>query len=278
MKLASFVAQGRESWGIVEEDSVRDLGARFADLKAALAHGAPGEIADMAADAPRIPLARIAWLPVIPRPDKILCIGINYAMHRAEMGRAEVPYPTVFTRFFNTQVGHGQPIVRPRASRQLDYEGELAVVIGRAGRAIAARDALSHVAGVSAYNDGSVRDWQSHTSQFTPGKNFPSTGAFGPWLVSLDEVGDLSALRLRTRVNGETVQDASTADMIFKVPELIAYCSTFTELVPGDVIITGTPGGVGSKRVPPLWLKDGDLVEVEISNIATLANPVRDEG
>lgn len=277
MKLASFKAGDRESWGLVEDNVVRDLGGRFADLKAALAADALGDLAGLAKDAPRIEVAQLAWLPVIPRPDKILCIGINYAMHREETGRSETAYPTVFTRFASSQVGHGAPIVRPRVSQQLDYEGELAVVIGKSGRAIAKEAALGHVAGVAAYNDASVRDWQSHTTQFTPGKNFPATGAFGPWLTTLDETGDLSALRLSTRVNGETVQDASVADMIFSVPELIAYCSTFTELVPGDVIITGTPGGVGSKRVPPLWLKHGDLVEVEISNVGILANPVREE-
>lgn len=260
-------------------DVSRRLGAPFRSLREALAEGALGRAADeLAAHEGDHELEGLALLPVVPDPDKIICVGVNYAEHRAEMGRGETPeYPVLFTRFANSQVGHGQPLVRPRASAQFDYEGELAVVIGRRGRHVAREGALALVAGYACYNDASVRDWQRHTHQFTPGKNFVGSGAFGPWFVGADELADPAALTLATRLNGVEVQRASTAEMIFDVPALIAYCSTFTELVPGDVIITGTPAGVGSKRKPPLFLKAGDVVEVEISGIGVLRNPVVDE-
>jgi 2-keto-4-pentenoate hydratase/2-oxohepta-3-ene-1,7-dioic acid hydratase in catechol pathway len=177
-------------------------------------------------------------------------------------------------RFADTQVGDGSPIVRPAISARLDFEGELAVVIGRPGKSIAREDALAHVAGYACYNDATIRDWQHHTHQFTPGKNFPNTAAFGPWLVTADEIPDPSQLQLTTRLNGHTVQSASTADMIFSVADIIAYVSAFTPLSAGDVIATGTPGGVGVKRTPPLFMQPGDTVEVEISHLGTLRNPV----
>jgi 2-keto-4-pentenoate hydratase/2-oxohepta-3-ene-1,7-dioic acid hydratase in catechol pathway len=221
--------------------------------------------------------AEIAWLPVIPNPDKILCIGLNYEMHRKETGRSEVENPTVFGRFANSQTGHLADIVRPRVSHELDYEGELAIIIGKAGRYIARDEAWSHIAGYACYNDGSVRDFQRHTHQFTPGKNFPSTGAFGPWMMTPDELGELSSLKLQTRVNGTVVQEATIEQMIFDIPRVIEYCSTFTRLEPGDVIATGTPGGVGAKRNPPLWLKPGDTVEVEVDRLGILCNGIADE-
>jgi 2-keto-4-pentenoate hydratase/2-oxohepta-3-ene-1,7-dioic acid hydratase in catechol pathway len=188
-----------------------------------------------------------------------------------------VGHPTVFTRFFNTQVGHEQPIVRPRASSAFDFEGELALVIGKPGRAIPAERAFDHVAGYACYNDVSVRDFQQHTSQFTPGKNFPQTGPFGPFLVTPDEVGPLGPQRIQTRLNGRIMQDARLDQMIFNVPKLIAYCSIWTELRPGDVIVTGTPGGVGARRDPPLWMKPGDEIVVEIEGVGQLTNHVVDE-
>jgi 2-keto-4-pentenoate hydratase/2-oxohepta-3-ene-1,7-dioic acid hydratase in catechol pathway len=214
---------------------------------------------------------------VIPLPEKIFCVGLNYEMHRKETGRAVVEHPTIFTRFANTQTGHLSNIVRPRVSTHLDFEGELAVIIGKAGRYITREKAMEHIAGFSCYNDASVRDWQHHTHQFTPGKNFPGTGAFGPWIVTTDEFTDLSARRIMTRLNGQTVQEARLGDMIFDVPTLIEYCSSFNPLVPGDVIVTGTPGGVGVKRTPPLWMKPGDVVEVEIDGIGVLRNGIADE-
>src|SRR6201996_662478 len=277
MKFASFEINGTKSWGLVDGSDVVDLGGKFADLKSAIAAGGLAEAANAAGNAKRHPLAKITWLPVIPNPDKILCIGLNYENHRKETGRTEVENPTVFGRFANSQTGHLTNIVRPRVSTDLDYEGELALVIGKAGRYISRKDSSSHIAGYACYNEGSVRDYQRHTSQFTPGKNFPNTGAFGPWLVTPDEAGDLGPLRLQTRLNGEVVQDTTISQMIFDIPRQIEYCSQFTRLEPGDVIVTGTPGGVGSRRTPPVWMKSGDVVEVQIDRIGLLRNGVADE-
>lgn len=272
MKLASFRRpDGTPSFGRVEDDRIVEVGAG-GDLKAALAAGAIG-----GADGQSHAIADVVLLPVVPNPGKILCVGHNYESHRQETGRAKVAHPSIFTRFADTLVAHGQPIVRPRASTDLDYEGELAIVIGRGGRAIAEADALAHVAGYACFNDASVRDWQWHTSQFTPGKNFPGTGGFGPWLVTPDEAGDLTAVHVTTRLNGEVVQDQPIGDMIFSIAEIVAYISAFTRLSPGDVIATGTPGGVGAKRTPPLWMKPGDRVEIDIGPIGTLSNHIIDE-
>jgi 2-keto-4-pentenoate hydratase/2-oxohepta-3-ene-1,7-dioic acid hydratase in catechol pathway len=281
MKFASFKINGATSWGLIDGNEAADLGAavrdRFPDLKSAIAAGALTEVAKAAAKAARHALAKLTWLPVIPNPDKILCIGLNYETHRKETGRSEVENPTVFGRFANSQTGHLANIIRPKVSTHLDYEGELALIIGKPGRYISRKDAWSHIAGYACYNEGSVRDYQRHTHQFTPGKNFPDTGAFGPWMVTPDEAGDLGPLRLQTRLNGEVVQDATISQMIFDIPRQIEYCSAFTRLEPGDVIVTGTPGGVGSRRTPPLWMKPGDVVEVEIDRIGLLRNVVADE-
>jgi len=281
MKFASFKVDGTPSWGLIDGSQAVDLGAvlrdRFVDLKSAIAAGALAEAAAATAEAASYPVAKITWLPVIPNPDKILCIGLNYETHRKETGRAEVENPTVFGRFANSQTGHLADIIRPRVSTNLDFEGELAVIIGKPGRYISRKDVWDHIAGFSCYNEGSVRDYQRHTHQFTPGKNFPQTGAFGPWMVTPDEAGDLLPLRLQTRLNGEVVQDATISQMIFDIPRQIEYCSSFTRLEPGDVIVTGTPGGVGSRRTPPLWMKPGDVVEVEIDRIGLLRNGIADE-
>ncbi len=183
----------------------------------------------------------------------------------------------MFTRFADTLVAHRAPIVRPKVSTHLDYEGELALVIGEGGRAIAREQALAHVAGYACFNEASVRDWQRHNIQFTPGKNFPGTGAFGPWLVTPDEAGELGPQRVVTRLNGQVVQDQPISEMIWPVEELIAYVSAFTPLAPGDVIATGTPGGVGARRDPPLWMQPGDVVEVEIGRMGRLVNPISAE-
>jgi 2-keto-4-pentenoate hydratase/2-oxohepta-3-ene-1,7-dioic acid hydratase in catechol pathway len=281
MKFASFKINGAPSWGLIDGAEAVDLGAllrdRFVDLKSAIAAGALGEAAAAAGKAARHPLAAISWLPVIPNPDKILCIGLNYETHRKETGRTEVENPTVFGRFANSQTGHLANIIRPKVSKDLDFEGELALIIGKSGRYISRAQAWDHIAGYACYNEGSVRDYQRHTHQFTPGKNFPQTGAFGPWMVTPDEAGDLGPLRLKTRLNGEVVQDATISQMIFGIPRQIEYCSSFTKLEPGDVIVTGTPGGVGSRRTPPLWMKPGDVVEVEIDRIGLLRNGIADE-
>jgi 2-keto-4-pentenoate hydratase/2-oxohepta-3-ene-1,7-dioic acid hydratase in catechol pathway len=213
-------------------------------------------------------------LPLIADPGKILCIGLNYEMHRQETGRAESAQPTVFTRFGSSQVGHNQPMVKPKESDKFDYEGELAVIIGKRGRRVSEGDALGIIAGYSCFNDGSVRDWQRHTSQFTPGKNFAASGAFGPCLVTADEIPDPTRLSLYTRLNGNVMQETTTDHMIFDIPRLIAYISTWTELLPGDVIATGTPGGVGAARDPQVFMKPGDVVEVDISGVGVLRNPI----
>ncbi len=277
MKFASFEHGGRSCWGAVHDGAVFDLVELSSSFKKAIATGAlPATTVGLDA-ANRIPVSDIRWLPVIGNPDKILCVGLNYEKHRNETGRAEVGHPTIFTRFANTQVGHGGPVILPSVSDKLDWEGELAVVVGRAGRHIREEDAFAHVAGFSCYNDVTVRDWQGHTHQFTPGKNFIGTGAFGPWMVTTDEVGPLGGLRLQTRLNGEVVQDATLDEMIFSVARVIAYCSTFTRLEPGDVIAMGTPGGVGAKREPPVWMKVDDRIEVTIDRIGSLSNVVANE-
>jgi len=277
MKFASFRHQGKDSFGLVTGEQVIDLGhAGAGSLKQYLARGAARAQQD-AEQGRALAIAEVQFLPVIPDPEKILCVGINYLSHVKETGRELPKHPMIFARFADSQTGHLQPIIRPHASEKLDFEGELAVVIGRKARHVKAAEALDYVAGYACYNDGSVRDWQKHTIQFIPGKNFPQTGGFGPWLVTPDEAGDPSQLSLVTRLNGTVVQEARTDDLIFPIPALIEYCSTFTELNPGDVIITGTTGGVGAFREPPLWMKPGDVVEVEISGLGKLVNPVAQE-
>jgi 2-keto-4-pentenoate hydratase/2-oxohepta-3-ene-1,7-dioic acid hydratase in catechol pathway len=277
MKYVSFLrTDGQASYGRVLGEGIADLRAAPAapaDLKSAIAEGTLATLSS----AVRYPLAAVTLLPPLTNPGKIFCIGHNYESHRQETGRAKVEHPSVFLRFADTLLAHGQPIVRPRVSEHLDFEGELALVIGKAGRRIAETDALSHVFGYACFNEASIRDWQWHTSQFTPGKNFPATGAFGPWLVTPDVIADLASLRVTTRLNGQVVQDQPIGDMIFPIPRLIAYVSAFTPLAPGDVIVTGTPGGVGAKRTPPLWMKPGDVVEVEIGPMGVLQNSIVEE-
>lgn len=281
MKFASFEAGNSASWGVVDGDSIVDMGraagSTYPDLKSFLGAGDANFVREHQGNASRLKLGEIRWLPVIPKPEKILCVGLNYEMHRKETGRSEVQHPTIFGRFANSQTGHQEPIVRPRVSTHLDFEGELAVIIGKKGRYIQPSGAMDYIAGFACFNDASVRDFQSHTHQFTPGKNFPHTGACGPWMVTPDEVGDLKNLRITTTLNGEIVQDARFGQMIFDVPTIVEYCSSFTELEPGDVIATGTPGGVGAKRTPPLWMRPGDIVEVAIERVGVLKNPIADE-
>ncbi|MEM1375689.1 MAG: fumarylacetoacetate hydrolase family protein [Pseudomonadota bacterium] len=282
MKLVSYMVAGSASFGALKDNGIVDLAGRLGpairSLKAALQSDTLAEAASIvAASPPDFAWADVTLLPVIPDPGKILCIGLNYVDHKKETGRPDVEHPTIFTRFSDTQVAHRQPIIKPKVSDRLDYEGELAVVIGKGCRAVSEEDALSYVAGYACYNDGSVRDWQRHTFQFTPGKNFPGTGAFGPYLLTADEVEDYRAFPIQTRLNGEVMQDAKLADLIFPVETLISYISHFTPLAPGDVIVTGTPGGVGDKRKPPVYMTHGDLVEVEIGPLGCLRNPILDE-
>jgi 2-keto-4-pentenoate hydratase/2-oxohepta-3-ene-1,7-dioic acid hydratase in catechol pathway len=282
MKLTSYRVRDRASYGIVTGEGVidagRHLGERYPTLRAALAGNALPELKKLAGSGEiNHKLADISFLPVIPDPEKILCVGINYAAHVKETGREMPTKVMIFTRFANTQVGHNQPMLKPKVSDRYDFEGELAVIIGKHGRYVSEQGALGYVAGYACYNDGSIRDWQRHTTQFTPGKNFPGTGAFGPWMVTTDEIPDPSTLTLTTRLNGKVMQQSGTDDLIFSVQHCIAYCSSFTYLEPGDVIITGTPGGVGNYREPPIFMKAGDKIEVDITGIGTLVNPIADE-
>lgn len=221
-------------------------------------------------------MSDIKLLPVVPNPKAIWCVGVNYKEHQDETGRGKQEEPMIFLRIAEAQIAHGDPMVRPSFSDTLDWEGELAVIVGTKGRAISKENAFDHIAGYSIYNDGTVREWQRHTSQFVPGKNFQDTGGFGPWLVTPDEFGDPYSHELTTRVNGEQVQHTRIDAMDHKIDKLINYLSTAVSLNPGDVIATGTPGGVGSRREPPWYMKPGDVCTVEITGIGTLENPIID--
>jgi 2-keto-4-pentenoate hydratase/2-oxohepta-3-ene-1,7-dioic acid hydratase in catechol pathway len=276
MKLASYRLNNKDSYGIVVGDGIVDLGKRlpYADLRALLEADGLSKAADLAKEKPDTKVSDVTFLPLIANPGKIICVGLNYKAHREETGRKPTDNPALFVRFPDSQTAHGDVMVKPKNSVEFDYEGELAVVIGKAGRHIAEKDAFSIIAGYSCYNDGSVRDWQYHTMQWTPGKNYPKTGSFGPWMVTKDEIPDVNKLTLKTRLNGQQVQETGIDLMLFPIPVLINYITTFTQLNPGDVISTGTPGGVGVKRTPQLFMKSGDTVEVEISSIGILQNKV----
>ncbi|MGQ0663275.1 MAG: fumarylacetoacetate hydrolase family protein [Pseudomonadota bacterium] len=281
MKLISFRRKGKDSYGAVEGDVVIDLGRRLArkypSLRAALAAGALAELKAAAkGKKPDAKLSALTLLPVIPDARKIICVGLNYRAHREETGRPESQHPSLFTRYPVSLTGHLQPMLKPRESNMFDWEGELAVIIGRPGRRIPRDKAMRHVAGYACFNDGSVRDWQRHTSQWIPGKNFVGTGPFGPWMVTCDELKDITKQTLTTRVNGVVKQRTTIDLMIFDIPALIAYISTFMPLAGGDVISTGTPGGVGFARNPPEFMKPGDVCEVEITGIGVLRNPVKE--
>ena len=275
MRFLSFITpEGRATWGVRTDKGIVDLSSVAPTLRDALASDL---LASASQEGQVYAEDTVQFLPLIPNPDKILCVGLNYRSHIKETGRDMPTKPSIFTRFANTQVGHNQPMIRPRVSEKFDYEGELAVVIGKTCRYVSKEDADSVIAGYTCYNDGSVRDFQRHTIQFTPGKNFPGTGGFGPWLVTPDEFRDFGENQITTRLNGTEMQRAPLNDLVFDVPALIEYCSTFTQLEPGDVILTGTTGGVGAFREPPVWMKDGDVVEVEIEGIGILRNTIADE-
>jgi 2-keto-4-pentenoate hydratase/2-oxohepta-3-ene-1,7-dioic acid hydratase in catechol pathway len=283
MRFASFEIGGRASYGVALANGVHDLGARLGsvapDLKRYLAATALGFSAPlpkaMAAD---YASGEFRYLPVVPNPGKILCVGLNYQDHRKETGRPEAPQPAIFVRFADSLVAHQASIWLPEVSTSLDYEGELAVVIGKPAFRVPEGLALGHVAGYACFNDATIRDWQHHTHQFTPGKNFPKTGALGPELVTPDAVRDFAGSAIETRLNGQVMQSAKLGDMIFSVARIVSYVSGFTPLKPGDVIATGTPGGVGAKRQPPLFMKVGDAVEVTIAGVGHLSNTIAAEG
>lgn len=283
MKLISFKHAGRETWGAVVDGQVIELAG---------VAGVPTLAEFVGSDqfAKREALAKgqksvgsyelIELLPVIPRPEKIWCAVRNYMDHHQEalaagLQRELSEFPPLFLRTWRSQTAHRAPIVLPRVSETLDWEGELAVIIGKGGRDIAQADAYSHVAGYACYNEGSIREWQFHAKQIATGKNFESTGGFGPWMVTADEIEPGAQLKLEVRLNGEVVQSSHSGLMIFDIPRLISYCSTISTLAPGDVIVTGTPSGVGFARKPPRYMKAGDVCEVEIERVGLLRNPIK---
>ncbi len=284
-RLATFAVHGSPKYGAVADGGIVDLSAQFGKeyttLREAVAAGALMKLAEAAARrGPDCSLDAITWLPPIPAPEKIICIGVNYPDRNAEYkdGQDAPKYPSMFMRTPRSFVGHGTPLVRPRASAQLDYEGEVVLVIGKAGRHIPESAALDHIAAVTLCNEGTIRDWVRHAKfNVTQGKNFDATGSLGPWLVPYTGEAQIADVRLTTRVNGETRQDDRTGRLIFGFRYLIHYISTFTTLVPGDVIVTGTPTGAGARFDPPRYLKPGDVVEVEADNIGLLRNGVIDE-
>jgi 2-keto-4-pentenoate hydratase/2-oxohepta-3-ene-1,7-dioic acid hydratase in catechol pathway len=284
-RIATYSTAGKTAYGYVTDGGVVDLSSRFSKdyptLREAIAAGALAKLAeDGARHSPDHPLDAITWQPPIPAPEKIICIGVNYPDRNAEYkdGSDAPKYPSMFMRTPRSFVGHNAPLVRPLASQQLDYEGEVTLVIGKAGRHIKQSDALGHIAALTLCNEGTIRDWVRHAKfNVTQGKNFDSTGSLGPWIVPYTNESQIADIRLTTRVNGETRQDDRTSRLIFGIPYLLNYISTFTTLVPGDIIVTGTPTGAGARFDPPRYLKPGDVVEVEADGIGVLRNPVADE-
>ena len=281
MKFISFESSRGIGVGLATRDGIIDLAGRInaSSLRALIEERRLQEASAFANEKPDFSFDEVKFLPVVPDPHHIFCIGTNYLDHLHEVQKAGVSRPVpkrppLFVRYPETLVGHNQPLVHPKVSEQFDYEAELAVIIGKPGRYIAEDAALSYVAGYSCFNDGSIRDWQFHTTQVTPGKNFFSTGSFGPWMVEAASVPDPHKLDIVFRLNGKILQNSNTQQLIFKIPTLIAYVSAVLPLRPGDVIATGTPAGVGFSREPPIFMKPGDICEVEIETIGTLRNMV----
>ncbi len=283
MRFVSFEHQGQATYGLWNDEASwwaapADFQARYPDLKSVIAAGQLDALEQATRTAGQLrQAADCRLLPVIPNPGKVFCVGLNYKTHVAEMKRADSEYPAIFTRFADSLSAHGAPLPKPSTTNRFDFEGELAVVIGKGGRRIAQADAFEHIAGYACFNDGTARDWQRHTHQWTPGKNFPATGPLGPFMATRQAIPDVNALNLQTRLNGQVMQSASLSDLIFTLPVIIEYLSGLTTLSPGDVIATGTPGGVGDKREPAVYMKAGDVIEVEITGLGTLRNTVVDE-
>ena len=276
MKLVSFASGSAAQVGIVDGNDILVVtDASWSGGATQRAIIERDELAAAKAHAKtRVPLASVTLLPPVIDPPRIWCVGVNYHEHRLEVGREPTERPTIFTRTPQSQVGQGVAFAVPAVSANLDYEAEIAIVIGKGGRNIAQAAAMDHVVGYSCYNDATIRDWQRHTTQWIPGKNFEGLGSFGPWLVTPDEMPPLADVSVTARLNGQVMQHAAATDMIFSIPEIIAYISAFTTLLPGDVIATGTPGGVGAKRTPPVWMKPGDTVEVEVTGVGILSNGI----
>lgn len=282
MKLISFERNGKASYGVVNGDRVVDLGARLGDryatLRDLIAAGLE-KIGNAAKEQGDFGLAEVKLLKPITNPEHIWCLAVNYADHHKEVESAgrvqDLPkQPAVFARFNDSFVAQGEDIWHPGVSEQFDYEGELAVVIGKGGHRIKPDDAFGHIAGYTILNDGSVRDWQFHTRQITPGKNFYRSGSIGPWIVTADEIGNPYDLRIETRLNGEVLQSDKAELMLHKIPRFIEYASTIAPLQPGDILATGTPSGVGFSRTPPVWMRVGDTCEISIEKIGVLRNRI----
>ncbi len=280
MSFVSFESAGRATYGMWLSEAQwlqvpEGFQAAHPDLKSAIAAGKLDELAAACRQSGKaVQASQARLLPVIANPGKIFCVGLNYKTHVAETKRADSQYPSIFTRFADTLSAHGAPLPHPKDTKRFDFEGELAVIIGKGGRYIAQANAFDHIAGYACFNDATARDWQRHTHQWIPGKNFPLTGPFGPFMATTQEIQDVNSLTLETRLNGEVMQYASVADLIFTLPVIIEYISGFTTLNAGDVIATGTPGGVGDRREPPIYMKPGDVIEVEITGLGTLRNTV----
>ncbi|MBH1974398.1 MAG: fumarylacetoacetate hydrolase family protein [Rhodobacteraceae bacterium] len=285
MRFASFRHQGRAGWGAITDGGVIDLSARHATewptLREVIEAGALARIGEIAGGlSADLPVADITYDIPIPSPEKLLCVGVNFPDRNAEYkdGQESPPFMSLFPRFARSFTGHNQPLIRPPESPQLDYEGEVTIVIGKGGRRIAEAEALTHIAALTLCNEGTIRDWVRHAKfNVTQGKNWDRSGAIGPWIVPYVDEAQLADIELQTRVNGEVRQKDRTSRMLFGFRKIIAYISTFTTLVPGDVIVCGTPTGAGARFDPPIWLKPGDVVEVEAQGIGTLRNTIQDE-
>jgi 2-keto-4-pentenoate hydratase/2-oxohepta-3-ene-1,7-dioic acid hydratase in catechol pathway len=282
MSFVSFESSGHATYGIWESEQAwlqvpASFQAQYPDLKSVIAANKLDELNLITRQqARKVQASAARLLPVIPNPGKILCVGLNYKSHVAETKRSDSEHPSIFTRFVDSLSAHNAPLPRPATTTRFDFEGELAIIIGKGGRNIKQADAFDHIAGYACFNDGTARDWQRHTHQWIPGKNFPLTGPLGPFMATTQEIPDVNRLTLETRLNGEVMQHASLADLIFTLPVIVEYISGFTPLSAGDVIATGTPGGVGDRREPPLYMKAGDVIEIEITGLGTLRNHVID--
>jgi 2-keto-4-pentenoate hydratase/2-oxohepta-3-ene-1,7-dioic acid hydratase in catechol pathway len=280
MRFVSFEIAGQQSYGLWKDEGhwiqvPQAFQVEYPDLKSVIAANKLDECEALIRQSGKAVTASQAHLlPVIPNPGKIFCIGLNYKSHVAETKRADSEYPAIFTRFADSLTAHNAPLPRPKETQRFDFEGELAVIIGKGGRNITQAQAFDHIAGYACFNDGTARDWQRHTHQWIPGKNFPLTGPLGPFMATSKDIPDVNKLTLESRLNGEVMQHSSVADLIYTLPVIIEYLSGFTNLSPGDVIATGTPGGVGDRREPPVYMKAGDVIEVEITGLGTLRNVV----
>ena len=281
MKFVSFLLKGSPKFGISDGKSITDLTNKISGsktLKELIANNGINDAKKYAKENPgSINVDEIEFLPLIPNPGKIICVGLNYSDHVNEIGITLEKNPVIFLRVPESQTAHKQIIQKPKVSNHLDYEGEMAVIMSNAGKHIEPKNALKHIAGYSCYNESTVRDWQQHTKQFTMGKNFEKTGSFGPYMVLAEEISDYKKLTIKTRLNDKVMQEASLSQLIFDIPTLISYISKAMPWQAGDVLVTGTPGGVGFKRNPPVYMKDGDKIEVEIKNVGILTNTIKDE-